>query len=126
TLGNAEMSAGVGMGMLRNAADILPDARWEYRMGDKKAIDMMVHDVLTCSFNGVHMGTYGNSTASDFELSREEQDEWAYRSHARAIKAQEEGKFKEESVPVEVPQRRGDPIIVEQDEAPRKDTTLDK
>ena len=125
-LGDEEIIVAGGMESMSNAPYILPDARWGYRMGDKKAIDMMVHDGLTCSFNGVHMGTYGNSTASDFELSREEQDEWAYRSHARAIKAQEEGKFKEEIVPVEVPQRRGDPIIVEQDEAPRKDTTLDK
>lgn len=125
-LGDEEIIVAGGMESMSNAPYILPDARWGYRMGDKKVVDTMVHDGLTCSFRGVHMGTYGNSTANAFELTREVQDEWAYRSHNRAIKAIEEGKFSEEIVPVEVPQRRGEPIIVAEDEAPRKDTTIEK
>ncbi len=125
-LGDEEIIVAGGMESMSNAPYILPDARWGYRMGDKKVVDTMVHDGLTCSFRGVHMGTYGNSTAKTFELTREVQDEWAYRSHNRAIKAMEEGKFSEEIVPVEVPQRRGEPIIVAEDEAPRKDTTIEK
>jgi acetyl-CoA C-acetyltransferase len=86
----------------------------------------MVHDGLSCSFTGVHMGTYGNTTAEEMNISREVQDEWAFRSHQRAIAAIETGKFAEEIVPVEVPQRKGAPLVVEQDEAPRKDTSLEK
>src|SRR5699024_6505812 len=114
-----------GMESMSNAPYVLKEARWGYRMGDKQVIDMMIHDGLTCSFTGVHMGTYGNSTASEFNLTREAQDEWALRSHERAIEAIEKGKFKDEIVPVDVPQRKGEPITVETDEAPRKDTTFE-
>lgn len=125
-LGDEEVILAGGMESMSNAPYFLPDARFGYRMGDKKVVDMMVHDGLTCAFNGVHMGTYGNSTAEEFSLSREAQDEWAYRSHKRAVAAMETGKFSEEIVPVEVPQRRGDAIMVEADEAPRQDTTIER
>src|SRR5690625_2166324 len=114
------------MESMSNASYILPNARWGYRMGDQKVVDMMVHDGLTCSFQGVHMGTYGNSTAKEFELTRESQDNWALRSHQKAIESIETRKFKEEIIPVEVPQRKGDPIIIDTDEGPRKDTSLEK
>lgn len=125
-LGDEEIIVAGGMESMSNAPYLLPDARWGNRMGDKKVVDMMVHDGLTCSFQGVHMGTYGNATAKEYELTREEQDKWAYRSHQRAIQAMEAGKFAAEIVAMEVPQRKGDPIIVDQDEAPRKDTTVEK
>ncbi len=125
-LGDEEIIVAGGMESMSNAPYILPDARWGYRMGDKNVVDMMVHDGLTCSFTGVHMGTYGNSTAEEFELLRDVQDEWAFQSHQKAIKAIEAGKFKEEIIPVEVPQRKGTSLIVDQDEAPRKDTTVEK
>ncbi|GAB3789286.1 acetyl-CoA C-acetyltransferase [Virgibacillus kimchii] len=125
-LGDEDVIVAGGMESMSNAPYILPDARWGHRMGDKKVVDMMVHDGLTCSFAGVHMGSYGNSTAEEFELTREAQDEWSYRSHQRAGKAIEEGKFAEEIVPLEVPQRKGDPVVVDTDEAPRKDTSVEK
>lgn len=125
-LGDEEVIVAGGMESMSNAPYILPDARWGYRMGDRNVVDMMVHDGLTCSFKGVHMGTYGNSTAEKFELNREQQDEWSYRSHERATKAMEEGKFLDEIVPVEVLQRKGDAILVEKDEAPRKDTSIER
>ncbi len=124
-LGEENVIVAGGMESMSNAPYFMPKARWGYRMGDQKVKDMMVHDGLTCSFEGVHMGNYGNSTASEYELSREEQDEWAYRSHQRATKAIDEGKLAEEIVNVEVPQRKGDPIVVKDDEAPRKDTTVE-
>src|SRR5690625_1458107 len=124
-LGDEEVIVAGGMESMSNAPYFLPEARWGMRMGDAKALDLMVHDGLTCSFNGVHMGTYGNSTADKFGLTREQQDQWAYRSHKLAVEAIEAGKFSEEIVPVEVPQRRGEPMIVDTDEAPRKDTSLD-
>src|SRR5690625_970802 len=124
-LGDEEVIVAGGMESMSNAPYFLPEARWGMRMGDAKALDLMVHDGLTCSFNGVHMGTYGNSTADKFGLTREQQDQWAYRSHKLAVEAIETGKFSEEIVPVEVPQRRSEPMIVDTDEAPRKDTSVD-
>ncbi|MGJ9458228.1 acetyl-CoA C-acetyltransferase [Oceanobacillus sp. CF4.6] len=124
-LGDEDIIVAGGMESMSNAPYFLPDTRWGSRMGDKRVVDMMVHDGLTCTFTGDHMGNYGNSTAEEFELTRESQDEWSYRSHSRAIQAIEDGKFAEEIVPVEVPVRKGNPIIVDTDEAPRKDTTVE-
>lgn len=124
-LGEEDVIVAGGMESMSQAPYVLKDARWGHRMGDKQVIDLMIHDGLTCSFTGAHMGTYGNSTADKYEITRESQDEWSYRSHQRAIAAIESGKFAEEIVPVEVPQRRGDPITVDTDEAPRKDTSVE-
>jgi len=124
-LGDEEVIVAGGMESMSNAPYFLPDARWGNRMGDKTVKDMMIHDGLTCSFTGAHMGTYGNSTAKEFKITREEQDEWALRSQQRAIEAIETGKFAEEIVEVEVPQRKGDPIVVDTDETPRKDTSIE-
>lgn len=124
-LGDGDVMIAGGMESMSNAPYFLPRARWGMRMGDEKAIDLMIHDGLTCSFEGVHMGNYGNSTAAKFNLSREDQDEWAYRSHKLAIRAMEEGKFAEEIVPVEVHKRRGEIEVVDTDEAPRKDTSIE-
>ncbi|WP_377887391.1 acetyl-CoA C-acetyltransferase [Alkalihalobacillus sp. R86527] len=123
--GDEEVIVAGGMESMSNAPYIMKDARWGMRMGDKKIVDLMVHDGLTCSFDGCHMGVYGNTTAEEYEVSREAQDKWAFRSQERAVKAMEEGIFAEEIVPVEVPQRKGDPLLVEHDEAPRKGTTVE-
>jgi len=125
-LGDEEVIVAGGMESMSNAPYFLPDARWGHRMGDKRVKDLMMHDGLTCSFTGQHMGNYGNSTAEEFELTREAQDEWSYRSHQRSTSAIEDGKFAEEIVAVEVPQRKGDPVVVDTDEAPRKDTSVEK
>ncbi|PLR85506.1 acetyl-CoA C-acetyltransferase [Bacillus sp. V33-4] len=124
--GDEEVIVAGGMESMSNAPYILPKARWGLRMGDASVKDLMVHDGLSCSFTGVHMGTYGNSTAEELEISREKQDEWAYRSHQRAIAAIESGKLAEEIVAVLVPQRKGDPLVISSDEAPRQDTSLEK
>lgn len=124
--GDEEVIVAGGMESMSNAPYILPKARWGLKMGDSTVKDLMIHDGLSCSFTGVHMGTYGNSTAKEMEISREAQDQWALRSHERAINAIESGKFAEEIVPVTVPQRKGAPVIIEHDEAPRKDTSLER
>ncbi|MBM7653967.1 acetyl-CoA C-acetyltransferase [Neobacillus cucumis] len=124
--GDEEVIVAGGMESMSNAPYILPKARWGFRMGDSSVKDLMIHDGLTCSFTGVHMGTYGNSTAAEMEISREAQDEWALRSHVRAIAALESGKLAEEIVAVEVPQRKGDPLVVSVDEGPRKDTSIER
>lgn len=125
-LGDEEVIVAGGMESMSQAPYFLPNARWGLRMGDKPVKDMMMHDGLTCSFTGDHMGNYGNLTAEEFNLTREQQDEWSYRSHQRAIKAIEDGKFAEEIVAVEVPQRKGDPVVIDTDEAPRQDTSVEK
>ncbi|WP_312473204.1 acetyl-CoA C-acetyltransferase [Neobacillus sp.] len=124
--GDEEVIVAGGMESMSNAPYILPKARWGFRMGDAAVKDLMIHDGLSCSFTGVHMGTYGNSTAAEMEISRQAQDEWALRSHQRAIAAIEDGKFAEEIVAVEVPQRKGAPVVVADDESPRKDTSLER
>ncbi|MDR7073885.1 acetyl-CoA C-acetyltransferase [Fictibacillus barbaricus] len=123
--GDEEVIVAGGMESMSNAPYIMPKARWGLRMGDSSVKDLMVHDGLTCTFTGVHMGIYGNDVAKEMEISRERQDEWAYRSHDLANKAIENGVFAEEIVPVEVPQRKGDPIVISKDESPRKDTSVE-
>ncbi|RFU62359.1 acetyl-CoA C-acetyltransferase [Peribacillus glennii] len=125
-LGDEEVIVAGGMESMSNAPYFVPKARWGLRMGDAAMKDSMIHDGLSCSFTGVHMGTYGNSTAAELELSREDQDNWAYRSHKRAITAIDGGVLAEEIVPVQIPVRKGDPVTVEHDEGPRKDTSMEK
>lgn len=125
-VGDEDVIVAGGMESMSNAPYILPNVRSGLRMGDSVVRDLMIYDGLTCSFTGVHMGTYGNNVAKEEGISREEQDEWALRSHQLAIQAIESGKLGEEIVPVEVKQRKGDPVIVSTDEAPRKDTSLEK
>ncbi|MGG2017389.1 acetyl-CoA C-acetyltransferase [Bacillus sp. S10(2024)] len=115
-----------GMESMSNSPYILRGARWGYRMGHNEVVDLNVADGLTCSFTGVHMGVYGGDVAKEDGISREMQDEWAYRSHMLAIQAQKEGRFEEEIVSVSVPQRKGEPVVVARDEAPREDTTVEK
>ncbi|SES19091.1 acetyl-CoA C-acetyltransferase [Salipaludibacillus aurantiacus] len=115
-----------GMESMSQAPFFVKGARFGFKMGEQKFHDMMIHDGLTCTFTGVHMGNYGNNVAKEHNLTREAQDEWSYQSHQKAGAAIESGKFKEEIVPVEVPQRKGDPLVVENDESPRKDTSLER
>ncbi|WP_040227586.1 acetyl-CoA C-acetyltransferase [Bhargavaea cecembensis] len=124
-LGDEEVIVAGGMESMSNAPYYLPKARSGLKMGDAPIIDGMIHDGLSCSFHPdrVHMGNYGNSTAEKMGLTREAQDDWALRSHERAVKAIDEGLFVEEIVPVEVPARKGQTIHVGEDEAPRRDTS---
>jgi len=125
-LGDEEVIVAGGMESMSNAPYLLPNARFGMRMGDSRVVDLMTYDGLSCSFTGVHMGTYGNVVAEEMEISRESQDQWALRSHERTIAAMESGKLAEEIVPVAVPQRKGEPIVISEDESPRKDTSIEK
>lgn len=125
-LGDEQIIVAGGMESMSNAPYFLPDARFGYRMGNQKVIDLMVHDGLTCPFTGAHMGNYGNDTAESLQISRKEQDEWAYRSHKRAIEAIDAGKFEDEITPIEIPQKKEQSFTLKRDEAPRKDTSIEK
>lgn len=94
-------------------------ARWGMRMGDSKMIDLMIKDGLWCAFNDYHMGNTAENIAVRYSISREEQDQFAFESQKRAQAAIESGRFRDEIIPVEVPQRKGDPIIFDTDEHPR-------
>src|SRR5699024_3128770 len=111
-LGDEETIIAGGMESMSNAPYFLPDARWGNRMGDKSVKDLMMHDGLTCSFTGAHMGTYGSSTAAEYNVTREQQDEWAFRSHERALAAIKEGLFAREITPNKVAQRKSEPITI--------------
>ncbi|MEC1071520.1 acetyl-CoA C-acetyltransferase [Priestia megaterium] len=124
-LGEAKTIIAGGMESMSNAPYLLPKARWGFRMGDSVVTDLMVHDGLTCSFTGVQMGTYGNEIASEMNISREKQDEWALRSHQLAVESEEKGRWTAERISVDIPSKKGT-ITVQKDEGPRKDTSLEK
>lgn len=126
-LGEEEVIVAGGMESMSNAPYYLPKGRWGLRMGDAQIVDGMVYDGLSCSFHpkNVHMGIYGNETADTFHISRQQQDEWAVRSHQLALKAMEEGKFAEEIVPVEIRGRKGEITVFQEDESPRKGTSVE-
>lgn len=104
---------------------MLSRARTGYRLGNAEILDATVHDGLWCSFTGQHMGNSAEWIANEYGLSRQELDEYALKSHQKAIAAIDASKFKEEIVPVEVPQRKGPPVLVDTDECPRRDTSME-
>jgi acetyl-CoA C-acetyltransferase len=124
--GDAEAVIAGGMENMSQAPYILKNARNGFKMGDQKLIDSMISDGLWCAFNDYHMGVTAENLCSKYELSREEQDKFSAESQEKAAKAIEEGKFKDEIVPVEIPQRKGDPIVFDTDEYPKKGTTAEK
>ncbi len=126
-LGDEEVIVAGGMESMSNAPYYMPKGRFGLRMGDASLVDGMIYDGLSCAFHPkqVHMGIYGNETAHSFQISREQQDLWAVRSHERAIAAMKSGKFAEEIVAVDIPQRKGEPIRIVEDEAPRVGTSME-
>ena len=118
-LGEADIVVAGGMESMSNAPYLLDKARWGYRMGHAELIDAMIRDGLWDVYNNFHMGNAAELCARECNIPREAQDEFAVLSYKRALEAQEKGYFKEEIVPVPVPQKKGE-IIVEEDEEPKK------
>lgn len=115
-----------GTESMTNAPYLLPNTRWGNRMGDGKIVDYMVHDGLYDIFNKYHMGITAENVAKQWNISREEQDQFAVKSQNKAEAAQKSGKFVDEIVPVVIPQRKGDPVVVDTDEYPRHGATIEK
>jgi acetyl-CoA C-acetyltransferase len=125
-LGDAEMIIAGGMESMSKAPYLLPSARTGQRLGHGKMIDSMVNDGLWDCYNDFHMGNTGELVSEKYNVSREDQDEFAYNSHRKAVAAIEAGAFKDEIAPVSVPQRKGDPVVVDTDEGPRKDASIER
>ncbi|MGB9775655.1 MAG: acetyl-CoA C-acetyltransferase [Anaerolineae bacterium] len=123
--GDGDVFVAGGMESMNNGPYMLKQARFGYRLGDGKLVDATVHDGLWCPFQDWHMGNAAEWIAREYGLTRQELDEYAYRSHMKAIAAMDEGRFKEEIVPVQVPQPKGSPILFDTDECPRRDTSLE-
>ncbi len=123
--GDADIVVAGGMENMSQAPYLLKGARDGFRMGDQKLVDTMVADGLTCSFNDYHMGVTAENLCTKYELTREEQDEFAANSQQKAVQAMEDGKFKDEIVPVEVKKKK-EILTIDTDEYPRKGTTAEK
>lgn len=124
--GDTKLSIAGGMESMSNCPYLLDKARTGYRLGHGKLLDSMVHDGLWDIYNDYHMGITAELVAEKYGITRQQQDEYAYNSQKKAVEAIERGDFKDEIVPVEVPQRKGEPVIVDTDEGPRADTTVEK
>jgi acetyl-CoA C-acetyltransferase len=124
-LGDAEFVVAGGMESMSNIPYAMPGARDGYRMGNQTVTDLMIHDGLWCPFENWHMGNTGEIVAEKYQIGREEQDHFAFNSHRKAQEAHEAGRFKDEIVPVEIPQKKGDPIVLDYDETVRPDTTVE-
>ena len=124
--GDSDIVVAGGFENMSQAPYILPNARNGFRMGDQKVIDTMVHDGLWCATNNYHMGVTAENLCDAYSITREEQDAFAARSQARATEAIASGRFMDEIVPVEIPQRKGAPVIFDQDEYVKAGTTAEK
>lgn len=125
-VGDADIVVAGGFENMSQAPYLLKNARDGYRMGDQKVVDSMINDGLWCAFNDYHMGVTAENLCDQYGITREEQDEFSARSQQRATAAIEAGKFKDEIVPVEIPQRKGEPVIFDTDEYVKAGTTAEK
>ena len=123
--GDAEIVVAGGMESMSNAPYLLPKAREGYRMGNGVLVDAMIHDGLWCAFENYHMGNTGEVVAERYNVTRREQDEYAYNSHRKAAAAVKAGKFKDEILAVEIPQKKGAPVVFDTDETVREDTSVE-
>jgi acetyl-CoA C-acetyltransferase len=124
--GDHEILVAGGMESMSNAPYLLPGARAGYRLGNGVLVDAMINDGLWDVYNDFHMGVAAELIADKYKVTREDQDQFAYESHKKAVAAIESGKFKAEIVPVQIPQKKGAATVIDTDEGPRKDTEIAK
>ncbi|MBX7060590.1 MAG: acetyl-CoA C-acetyltransferase [Pyrinomonadaceae bacterium] len=124
-LGDSEYVVAGGMESMSNIPYAMPGARDGYRMGNQTVVDLMINDGLWCPFENWHMGNTGEVVAEKYQITRGDQDEYAFGSHRKAAEAQAAGRFKDEIAPIEIPQRKGDPIVLDYDEPVRPETTVE-
>src|SRR5919205_858933 len=124
-LGDSEIVDAGGMESMSNAPYLIPKAREGYRLGNGELVDSMINDGLWCAFENYHMGCTGEVVADEYAISRSEQDEFAVGSHRKAAAAIKAGKFKDEIVAVEIPQKKGQTLVFDTDETVREDTSTE-
>jgi acetyl-CoA C-acetyltransferase len=124
-LGESEIVVAGGMESMSNCPYLLKGARSGFRLGNQDLLDSMINDGLWDAYEDFHMGVTGELVAEKYNISRQEQDQFAYESHKKAVRAIKSCFFGEQIVPVEIPQKKGDPVIIKTDESPREDTTLE-
>ncbi len=124
-LGDADFVVAGGMESMSNIPYALQTARDGFRMGNQTATDLMIHDGLWCPFENWHMGNTGEVVAEKHQITRETQDEFAFNSHRKAAEAQTAGRFADEIITIEIPQKKGDAIVLDYDEPVRPETTVD-
>jgi len=124
-VGDIDVAVAGGMESMSNCPYLLPRVRDGLRMGNGEIVDSMIHDGLWCAFEECHMGNAGEVVAEHYHVGRAAQDEYAARSHQKAARATEEGAFKDEILPISIPQKKGDPVVVDRDEPIRADTTAE-
>ncbi len=124
-LGDSEFVVAGGMESMSNIPFALPGARDGYKMGNQSVVDLMIHDGLWCPFENWHMGNTGEVVAEKYQITREAQDNFAFDSHRKAHEAQVAGRFRDEIIPIEIPQKKGDPILLDYDEPVRPETTVE-
>src|SRR5947209_3763462 len=124
-LGDSEIVVAGGMESMTNAPYLIPKAREGYRLGNGVLVDATINDGLWCAFENYHMGNTGEVVAERYHVTRQEQDEYALNYHRKAAAATNAGKFKDEILSIEIPQKKGAPIVLETDETVREDTSLE-
>ncbi|HZH30700.1 MAG TPA: acetyl-CoA C-acetyltransferase [Pyrinomonadaceae bacterium] len=124
-LGDADIVVAGGMESMSNAPYLLPKAREGYRLGNGTLVDAMIHDGLWCAFENYHMGNTGEVVAERYNVTRADQDEYALNSHRKAAAAIKAGKFRDEIIAVEIPNKKGAPVVFDTDETVREDTSLE-
>ncbi len=124
-LGETDIAVAGGMESMSNCPYLLPDARNGYRIGDRQVVDSMIHDGLWDVYEDVHMGLTGELVAEKYKISREEQDKFALQSHQRAVQAMNSCFIESQILPIEVPQKKGEPVERTRDESPRSDASLE-
>jgi acetyl-CoA C-acetyltransferase len=125
TLGESEIVVAGGMESMSNCPYLLPQARTGYRLGDGKIVDSMINDGLWDAYEDFHMGVTGELVAEKYGITREEQDRFAFESHQKAVRARKSCFFESQILPIEIPQKKGDPLVIKYDESPREDTTME-
>src|SRR5437762_9617908 len=124
-LGESEIVVAGGMESMSNCPYLLPQARTGYRIGDGKLVDSMIADGLWDAYENFHMGMTGELVADKYGVTRQEQDKFGFQSHQKAVRARKSCFFEAQILPIEVPQKKGDPMVMRYDESPREDTTLE-
>jgi len=124
-LGDVDIVVAGGMESMSNAPYLIPKAREGYRLGNGELVDSMINDGLWCAFENYHMGCTGEVVADEYKVSRAEQDEFAVNSHRKAAAAIKAGRFKDEIVPIEIPQKKGQTLVFDTDETVREDTSTE-